>query len=206
MKERLREMILERTLILIKPDGVKRGLIGEIFHRFKRAGLKIVACKMVFASREQLSGHFPKDKAWIRGMGEKSLEAWREHEKDPVEILGTADPDKIGQMIAEWNYDYLMSGPIVAVVLEGTHSVETVRKIVGNTSPSKAEPGTIRGDFASDSPDLANVEGRAVHNLVHASGNLEEANQEIANWFSPDEIMTHGKNKKGKEANKHYGA
>lgn len=193
MQKRLRKMISERTLVLVKPDGVKRGLIGAIIQRFERAGLRIVALKMITATREELEGHFPKDKKWIRGMGEKSLATWREYGIDPIKILGTADAYKIGQGIAQWNYRYLLSGPMIAMVLEGIHSVETVRKLVGNTAPSKAAPGTIRGDFSIDSPDLANVEGRAVHNLVHASGTIQEAKQEIDIWFNQDEIMNHGK-------------
>ena len=91
MKERLQKMLGERTLVLIKPDAVKRGLIGVIFQRFERAGLKIVACKLVFPTRKQLDGHFPKSEDWIRGMGEKTLETYREYQIYPVEILGTND-------------------------------------------------------------------------------------------------------------------
>lgn len=191
MKERLRKMLGERTLVLLKPDAVKRGLIGAIFQRFEQAGLKIVACKMILASRDQLDGHFPKSEEWIRGMGEKTLEVCREYEIDPVEILDADDPYVIGQKIAEWNYRYLMSGPMMAMVLEGIHAIDTVRKLVGHTSPYKAAPGTIRGDFSINSLDLANVVGSACKNLVHASGTTEEAKQEIANWFDPTELVAY---------------
>lgn len=190
MKERLQKMLGERTLVLIKPDAVMRGLIGVICQRFEQAGLKIVACKMVFPTKKLLDGHFPKSEDWVRGMGEKTLETYREYQIDPVEILGTADALIIGQKIKEWNYRYLMLGPVMVMVLEGIHAINTVRKIIGHTLPYKAEPGTIRGDFSINAPDLANVVGSACKNLVHASGTIEEAEQEIANWFNTTELLT----------------
>ena len=182
-------MLGERTLVLIKPDAVKRGLIGIICQRFEQAGLKIVACKMVLPNRKLLDGHFPQSEEWIRGMGEKTLETYREYGIDPVEILGTNDPVIIGQKIKEWNYRYLTLGPVMVMVLEGIHAVDTVRKLIGHTLPYKAAPGTIRGDFSINSPDLANVVGSACKNLVHASGTTQEADQEIANWFSSAELL-----------------
>lgn len=126
----------------------------------------------------------------MQGMGEKTLETYREYGIDPIEILGTADAFAIGQKIKEWNYHYLTLGPVMAIVLEGIHAVDTVRKLIGHTLPYKAAPGTIRGDFSINAPDLANVVGSACKNLVHASGTIEEAEQEIANWFSPTELVT----------------
>ena len=189
MKERLQKMLGERTLVLIKPDAVMRGLIGVIYQRFEQAGLKIVACKMVFPTRKLLDGHFPKSEEWIRGMGEKTLETYREYGINPVDILGTADALAIGQKIKEWNYRYLTLGPVMVIALEGIHAVDTVRKLIGHTLPYKASPGTIRGDFSINAPDLANVVGSACKNLVHASGTTEEAEQEIANWFSSAELL-----------------
>jgi len=189
MKERLQKMLGERTLVLIKPDAVMRGLIGVICQRFEQAGLKIVACKMVFPTRKLLDGHFPKSEEWIRGMGEKTLETYREYGIDPVDILGTADALEIGQKIKEWNYRYLTLGPVMVIALEGIHAVDTVRKLIGHTLPYKASPGTIRGDFSINAPDLANVVGSACKNLVHASGTTEEAEQEITNWFSSAELL-----------------
>lgn len=189
MRDRLHKMLGEHTLVLIKPDAVKRGLIGAICQRFEQTGLKIVACKLVSPTRERLDGHFPKSEDWIRGMGKKTLETYQEYEINPAEILGTADPLAIGQKIKEWNYHYLMLGPVMVMVLEGIHAVNTVRKIIGHTLPYKAMPGTIRGDFSINAPDLANVVGSACKNLIHASGTIEEANQEIINWFNPDEII-----------------
>jgi nucleoside-diphosphate kinase len=190
MQERLQKMLGERTFVLIKPDAVKRGLFGIICQRFERAGLKIVACKMVFPNREQLDGHFPKSEDWIRGMGEKTLETYQEYEIDSVEIFGTTDPLVIGQKIKEWNYHYLTLGPVIAMVLQGIHAIDTVRKLIGNTLPHKAAPGTIRGDFSINAPDLANMVGSACKNLVHASCNQAETEQEIANWFELTEIFS----------------
>lgn len=190
MIERLRKMLGERTLVLIKPDAVKRGLIGIICQRFEQACLKMVACKMVFPNRGQLDGHFPKSEDWLRGMGQKTLETYREYEIDPVEILGTTDPLAIGQKIKEWNYRYLTIGPSMVMILEGVHAVDTVRKLIGHTLPYKAAPGTIRGDLSINAPDLANVVGSACKNLVHASETTEEAKREIANWFRQTEIVT----------------
>lgn len=190
MKERLRKMLGERTLVLIKPDAVMRGLIGVICQRFERVGFKIVACKMVFPTKKLLDGHFPKSEDWVRGMGEKTLETYREYGIDPVEIFGTADALAIGQKIKEWNYQYLTLGPVMVIALEGIHAVDTVRKLIGHTLPYKAAPGTIRGDLSINAPDLANVVGSACKNLVHASGTIEEAEQEITNWFSPTELVT----------------
>lgn len=188
--ERLQKMLGERTFVLVKPDAVKRGLIGVIFQRFEQAGLKIVACKFVLATREILNGHFPSSDEWVRNMGEKTLETYREYGIDPIEILGTNEPFEIGLKIKEWNYHYLTIGPVVVMVLEGIHAVDTVRKIIGSTLPYKAAPGTIRGDFSINAPDLANVARSACKNLVHASGDQAEAKQEIPNWFGPTEILS----------------
>jgi nucleoside-diphosphate kinase len=193
MKDRLQKMLSERTLVLIKPDAVMRGLVGSIFQRFEQVGLKIVACKMVVPSKELLDNHFPKSQEWVQGMGEKTLLTYREYNIDPVEILGTSDALEIGQKIKQWNYHYLMLGPVMVIIFEGIHAVDTVRKIIGHTLPYKALPGTIRGDFSINAPDLANVVGSACKNLVHASGTIEEAEIEIANWFNTTEINNYSR-------------
>jgi nucleoside-diphosphate kinase len=178
----------ERTLLLIKPDGVKRGLIGEIIQRIEQRGLKIIALKMIVATREHIKGHYPGTEEWLKGMGEKTLENYRTYGKDPIKEIGTDDPLKIGKMIYKWLEDFMTSGPMVAMVISGVHAVDMVRKICGHTIPAKADMGTIRGDYSIDSPTLANLEKRAIHNLVHASSTAEEAIHEIEHWFSPEEI------------------
>ena len=182
--------MVERSLIVIKPDGVVRGLAGEIISRFERVGLKIVAAKFTKADQKLAEKHYPGDReAWLRGMGEKTLENYKKFGQDPVKLLGTNDTHEIGKMIQRWLTDYITSGPVLALVLEGPHAVELVRKICGNTLPFLAAPGTIRGDFAYDSSYLANTGRRAIKNLIHSSGSVEEAKYEIPLWFSPSEIF-----------------
>lgn len=183
--------MIERTLVIIKPDAVKRGLIGEVISRLERAGLKIVAAKMVWARREQMEGFYPSDEGWLRSVGNKTLNSYKEMGLDPKAELGTDDPVEIGRMVKRWLVDYMTETPILLLVVEGNHAVSVVRKLVGNTLPYKAEPGTIRGDFSVDSPDLANREKRSIRNLVHASDSPEEARREIAYWFREDEIYSY---------------
>lgn len=190
IEKKARKMTREQTLVLIKPDGLMRGIACQILQRFEQAGLKIVGLKILRADRSRLDGHFPKSEKWIMEMGKKTLEAYKEYELDPLETFGTRNPEEIGEKIKQWNYDYLMMGPVIAVVLEGIHAIDVVRKFVGHTLPYRAAPGTIRGDFSINSPDLANISGSACKNLIHASGNKEEAKQEIACWFNPNEIVS----------------
>lgn len=184
----MRSDLLERTLVLVKPDGVKRAIVGKVLTRFEEAGLKIVGLKMLQVSREYVGNHYPNTPEWITGMGEKTLQTYRDQGKDAVEEIGTDDPMEIGTMIKGWNVDYLTSGPLVALVLEGAHAISVVRKICGFTLPAFAEPGTIRGDFSITSPIVANELKRAVRNLVHASSDPEEAEYEIGYWFSEEEL------------------
>lgn len=178
----------EKTVLIIKPDGVKRGLIGEIISRVEKRGLKVIALEMFQPTKDQIDGHYPKDKAWIRRLGEKSLKTYQEHGMSAKEELGTEDPAEIGEKVREWLVDFLTSGPIVKMVVKGIRAVDMVRKIAGSTMPTQAEMGTIRGDFSVDDAAAANRDKRAVHNLVHASETPEEAEHEIEFWFAPEEI------------------
>ena len=177
--------------MLVKPDGVMRGLVGEIIGRVEKAGLKLVGLKMIKISREHANGHQPNTDEWYKGIGGKTLESYEKYGRDAIKEIGTDDPLAIGKMVAEWNIDFLTSGPVVAMVWEGNHAIDTVRKIVGSTLPVFAPPGTIRGDFAKDSPALANAMRRAIRNVVHASGDPDEAKHEIEHWFSLEEINTY---------------
>ena len=181
----------ERTFVLVKPDGVKRGLIGEIVHRFEQRGLKVIALQMIYANREQVAGHLPKDAVWVHRLGEKSLNTYTKYGLDAKAQLGTDDADKIGAMVKEWLFEFLTSGPMVKMVVEGVHAIDMVRKICGNTLPNLADMGTLRGDYSVDSPALANAGKRAVHNIVHASENPAEAENEIKHWFKKDEIHSY---------------
>lgn len=145
---------VEQTLVLIKQDGVERGLIGRIIQRFEDAGFSIAAAKMVWADTDLSQQHY------------------EEH---------------VGKDFYEGLEDYLTGGPVMALIIEGVHAVSKVRTLVGDTEPSKATPGTIRGDFASMDKDVADHHGIGVKNLVHASEDQEAAKNEINMWFDADE-------------------
>lgn len=179
---------VERTFVMVKPDGVQRGLIGEIISRLEKRGLKIIALKMVKPTLEHLDEHYPKDEAWVERLGDKGFKVFEEYGINPKDHMGTDDRKEAGKMVRGWLINYLIEAPVVAMVVEGVHAVDMVRKIAGNTLPSKAEIGTIRGDFSVDSPAAANLEGRAIKNIVHASENKEEADHEIGHWFAAEEI------------------
>ena len=182
---------LEKTLILVKPDGVQRGLVGAILGRFEQAGLKIVALRVVHPSREQAEKHYPNTAEWIEGMGQKTLQSYKENGVDPIAEVGTDDPRSIGELVKQWNIDYLSSGPVVACVLEGYHAIQVVRKMCGHTLPLVAGPGTIRGDYSTASPIIANALRHAIHNLIHASSTPEEAEHEIAHWFPEGGLVSY---------------
>jgi nucleoside-diphosphate kinase len=178
----------EKTFLMLKPDSVKRGLIGEIIARVEKVGLKVVALQMFQPTKEQMDDHYPKDEAWITRLGEKTLKTYNKHGIDAKAELGTDKAEEIGPMIRQWLIDYMISAPLVKMVIEGVHSVEMVRKMAGSTFPADADVGTIRGDYSVESPLLANMEKRAVANMVHASETQEEAKHEIDHWFAPEEI------------------
>jgi len=175
---------MERTLVLIKPDAFKRGLVGEIISRFERVGLTLEGMKILNATIEMVEKHYPDDKNWIRSVGKKTIDTYEKYNLNIIEDLGTNDALKIGQLVRKWLIQHLTSGPVLVLILSGNHAVEMVRKIVGNTVPLFAELGTIRGDFSIDSPDLSAREKRVLQNLVHASETVEEAKREISIWFA----------------------
>lgn len=181
----------ERTYVMVKPDGVKRGLTGEIISRIEQRGLKIIALSMIKPTHEQIDNHYPKDQAWISRLGDKTLSTYAKYGYDAIEELGTADNTEIGKMVREWLVNYMTSAPLVKMVVEGVHAVDMIRKLAGNTMPYIADMGTIRGDFSVDSAASANKDKRAVHNIVHASETPEEAAHEIEHWFKPEEIYSY---------------
>jgi nucleoside-diphosphate kinase len=183
----------EKTVVIIKPDGVKRGLVGEIISRIERRGLKIISLEMMHASREQIDNHYPKEEAWVKRLGEKTLNNYKTYNVDPVEALGTKDTLEIGKMVRGWLLDYLTSGPTVKMVVKGVHAIDMVRKLAGKSLPNEAEMGTIRGDFSVDSATAANKDKRAIHNLVHASETVEEAKNEIGLWFAAEDIFDYNR-------------
>lgn len=181
----------QQTLVLVKPDGVMRGLVGEVLSRIERRGLKVVALKMVSVDREHLEKHFPSSEEWVGRLGDKGLKTFAEYNLDVIAHLGTGDRVEIGKLVKESLFAYMVSGPIVAVVIEGLHAIDMVRKVAGNTLPVFADMGTIRGDYSVDSPAIANIEKRAIKNIMHASETPEEAENEISLWFKPEEIHSY---------------
>ncbi len=175
---------MERTLVLIKPDGVYRALIGEIIKRFEQAGLKIVAMKMVKPTREIVEKHYYADKEWLESVGQKAKASY---EKEGKVVKET--PLEIGMRVRNTLLNYLTGKPVVAMVVEGNEAIFVVRKILGSTEPKSADPGSIRGSLSSDSYAFADSQGRSTRNLVHASGDKKDAEREISIWFSRDEII-----------------
>jgi nucleoside-diphosphate kinase len=176
----------EKTLVIIKPDGVQRSLIGEIIRRYERIGLKLIGMKMVMPAEDMATKHYYEvgGDAWVEEVGRKARAAY--------EKKGQESPFKTnkenGLAVLKANAKYLSSGPVVAMIWQGASAVELVRKITGATAPLLADVGTIRGDFTLDSYALADADGRSVRNLIHASGTVEEAEQEIKIWFEDSEV------------------
>jgi nucleoside-diphosphate kinase len=189
IKEMKKHPSKERTLVIIKPDGVQRTLIGEIIRRYERTGLKLVAMKMVIASEDMATKHYYDvgGDEWIKEVGRKAAEAYeKKGEKSPY-----ATYEDNGWAILKSNAKYLSSGPVVAMIWQGAGAVELVRKITGATAPLMADVGTIRGDFTLDSYALADTDQRSIRNLIHASGAVEEAEKEIPIWFDEKELLSY---------------
>ncbi|MBI2665325.1 nucleoside-diphosphate kinase [Candidatus Woesearchaeota archaeon] len=181
-------MKVERTLILAKQDAVHRGLVGEIISRFEQKGMKIVGMKMTIPTRKMVEMHYADDDAMWTLTGERNIATMKEKGREIKET-----PLQIGRKIREWNIKSLAGHPVIAMVFEGFHAVEVGRKIVGHTEPRQAAPGTIRGDFAVESYDIAEFYKRPMINLVHASGKTHEAEREIQVWFNKDELFDYTK-------------
>ena len=181
----------EKTYVMVKPDGVLKGLIGEIIKRFEQRDLKIVALEMFQPTIEKIDNHYPKDPAWVTRLGTKTLATYEKYGYDAMEDFGTTEAEKIGPEVRKWVIDYMTSAPLVRMVVQGTHAVDMVRKICGPTMPYQADMGTLRGDFSNDSPAIANMEKRAVANIVHASETAEEAAHEIEYWFGKSPIHSY---------------
>lgn len=165
--------MVQQTLIIIKPDGVVGGFTDEIIKRYEAVGLKVVKRKDMMAPLNIVEKHYPMDPEYLRSIGEKTIAAGQ---------AVTSAQDQ-GRKVVTWLRKFITSGPIVVMVLEGEDAVAQARKTTGFTDPSTAQSGTIRGDLGTDSILLANQEERPVYNLIHASGNPEEAQKEINLWF-----------------------
>ena len=156
--------MVEKTLVLFKPDTVQRGLVGEILTRFERVGLKIVGTKMIFPNKDHYYHHYEDIGQMVTRRGQKAFDV---------------------------TLEMMQTGPVIAMVFEGVEAVALVRKMVGGTEPKSAAPGTIRGDFSHMSFEYADGEGKGIPNLIHASGDSKEAKQEIGHWFAADELYSY---------------
>lgn len=174
----------ERTFVIIKPDGVQRGLVGEIIKRYEDVGLKLIAAKMLVPTPEQVEQHYTLDPNWRKVTGEKTIKGYQDKGLTPPSM----DPLEITAKILANLKKYLAAGPVLAMVWEGAHAVKIVRKLTGGTEPLTSDVGSIRGDYVLDSYQMSDPDNRAVRNLVHASGSVDEANAEISHWFKPEEI------------------
>lgn len=175
----------ERTLVIVKPDGIQRSLVGEIIKRYERIGLKLVGMKMFVPTREMVEAHYTLDPEWRRITGEKTIKGYL----DKGQVPPSHDPLEITGRLLKKLSAYMVSGPVIAMVWQGAHAVKIVRKITGGTEPLTTDVGTIRGDFVLDSYEMSDKDGRCIRNLIHASGSVKEAEGEIAHWFRPKEIF-----------------
>lgn len=187
MKHREDHHSKEQTLIIIKPDGVQRSLIGEIIKRYERVGMKLVAIKMMVPTEEHVEKHYTLDPSWRTVTGEKTIASYKAKGLKPW----SEDPLEITAKILKNLKRYITSGPVVAMVWQGAHAVKICRKITGGTEPLTSDVGSIRGDLVLDSYQMSDEDDRSVRNLLHASGSVEEAKMEIEHWFKKDEIVNY---------------
>jgi nucleoside-diphosphate kinase len=185
MSDNSKQIQKQRTLVVIKPDGIQRSLIGEVIRRIEKTGLKMVAMKFSVPKEEKIRAHYQLEEDWIKKVGEKSIKAYKDKGLDVPE----SDPEKVGEKVLQNLVNYLTSGPVIAMVWQGAHATEIVRKLTGGTEPLTSDVGTIRGDYVIYSYELSDIDGRAARNLIHASSSVEEAEKEINLWFKPEEII-----------------
>ncbi len=176
----------ERTFVILKPDTIQRGLMGEVISRFEKVGLKMIALKMIMATEQQCWDHYNKDEAWYLKKGANIIKN-REDLGMPIEKEALAYGKDIIRALAR----FMTAGPIVPMIFEGNQAMGIVKKIVGGTEPLTSEVGTIRGDYTLDSYELSSYDDRAVRNLIHCSDQTDEAEREIKIWFDESEIIAY---------------
>lgn len=174
----------ELTLVILKPDAVQRGLVGETIRRIENTGLKLIALKIINATEEQLWAHYNKDDEWFLKKGTRTIEE-RKAMGMPIE----KEALEYGKDIIRALVKFMSCGPIVPMIWEGNQAVGIVKKIVGSTEPLSSDSGTIRGDYTLDSYELASLDSRAVRNLIHCSDPVADAVREIPIWFNEKEIL-----------------
>lgn len=183
--------MIEKTLIILKPDAVKRGLIGKVIETFEQVSLKLMAGKMLKPEADVIKNHYPGTPEWIKEMGEKTLASFKQSGDDVMKTFKTEDPEKLGQFIYDRLIKYWMEGPIVVMVWAGPNAVAVARKLRGHTIPALAVPGTLLAQFSFDSSSLSASLDRVVKTFIHASGSTDEAEREIKYWFGNQEFKNY---------------
>lgn len=183
--------MIERTLIIIKPDALKRGLVGKVMETFENVGLKLMTAKMLRPDKEVIKNHYPGTVEWIREMGEKTLTSFKQSGSNVMETFKTEDPNKLGQFIYVRLIKYWMEGPIIIMVWQGANAITVARKLRGHTIPALAIPGTLHAQFSFDSSPLSASLDRVVKTFIHASGSVDEAKREIACWFGKQDFRSY---------------
>lgn len=179
----------QRALLIIKPDGVQRGLIGKIITRFEQVGLKIIGLKFEIAEEKRVVAHYPETDAWFKKVGERTLTNYAKKGLDAKKVFDTDDAIQIGRTVKKWLITYFQESPVLIMALESYDCIEIVRKLSGNTIPVLANPGTVRGDFSHDTIDLANEQNRPLRNIIHASDTVEDGEKEVNLWFTKGELF-----------------
>lgn len=182
---------VEKTLIILKPDLVQRGLVGAIFSEFEQLGLKLLVAKMVMPDKKVIEGHYPGTKEWIEGMGHKTLSSYKDAGLNIKEEMGTDDPADLGKYVYDRLIAYWQTGPVIVSVWEGPHAVQLARKLRGHTIPLLAEVGTIHARYLFDSSPHSASRDRVVKTFIHASGDAKEALDEIKYWFGTTEFKSY---------------
>ena len=180
------KVLIERTLLLMKPDVLQRQIVGEILSRFERKGFKIIGMKMLNATKDQMAEHYTDEESYLIETGEKAKKGAELRGED----ISNWNSLERGKVIRENNILYLTCGPIIAMVLEGHGVVESVRKLLGSTSPGEGDVGTIRDDYSFDTFALADYVARATRTMIHASDSVENAEREIKIWFKESELCS----------------
>jgi len=178
--------VKEKSFVIIKPDGIQRSLIGKIISRIEKTGLKLVAIKFALATEDQCLRHYDKDDKWCEEKGQITID-----NRSKVGLSIEKSALEYGRDILQGNVSFLTCCPLLMMVWEGNQATGVIKKIVGSTEPLSSDVGTIRGDLTLDSYELANVDGRAVRNLIHCSDKPSEAERELNVWFKENEIMNY---------------
>lgn len=174
---------MERALVIVKPDGIEKALVGRIIAKFQECGLRVVGIKMTRATEAMVGKHYAPDEAWLTAVGKNTKASY---ERRGVKVKETEL--QLGMKIRSLLMKELARSPIVAIVLEGESANKIARKIAGATEPKSADPSTIRGMYSTDSYEAADRENRPIRNIVHVSDSPESAEREMKVWFAPSEI------------------